>query len=323
MGKGHIFADVASRMSRGWPMPPFDPLDPTYEWTSPRQVIMITPEDHPSETTKPRLVASGGDPRRIYNMSRPERSSAGGTVVRSRFSLPQDIGLLRAKIHQLNKRAAQLDSDGVPFGPVEAVLIDPLMACATKTIAFNMQARLHMIEPLQEVAYDTGVAIGLSHHFNKFVTLDNLEDKINGSGGILDAVRVTNVIVSDPLDEDIRILLGLLNNLERESNQIPYRIVGDSPFSHVQYRVPPPDPGTMGEERLQAYVLSMLIDAERPVSSEELATYLRLSHAIVQQVLRRAAKAGTIQKVKGNYIMAAIENKSDDTVPIYAEVSEG
>lgn len=318
-GKGHLCADIAARITRGWPMPPFDPLDPSQEHTSPRQVIMITPEDHPAETTKPRLVASGADTRRILDLSRPRKTTMSGGTIRNRFSLPTDIPTLRAAIKKMNDRAGEQDPDGVPYGPVGMVIIDPLMATATKTIAFNMQARLHMIEPLQELAYDTGVAILLTHHFNKFVTFDNMEDKINGSGGLLDALRVTNVIVRDPMDDEVRVLVSLLNNLERDGSQVPYRIVGKSPYSHVQYKVPPPDPGSMSEDRLTAYVLSMLIDAERPVSSQELATYLRLSHAIVQQVLRQQAKAGTIHKIKGNYIMAAIGAKPkevDDTQPM-------
>src|SRR5215831_5498110 len=181
-GKGHLCCDVAGRFSQGWTMPPYDPVDPTapgYDEFSAGQVLHITPEDNVSSVVKPRLMAVGADMDNIFNLSHIVRTaSVGSDTARSRFSLPQDVGFLRRVI------AGKVDER---IYDVRLIIIDPLMATVTRTIATNRGAR-QMIDKLQDLAAETGVTILLTHHFNKGMTLANMHDRVNGSGGLLDAL---------------------------------------------------------------------------------------------------------------------------------------
>jgi hypothetical protein len=309
VGKDYFWFDVISRITRGWPMPPYDVMDPTApEGEMPGKVITITPEDGVADELVHRLNAAGADLSMVYDMSRVERSSIEGNTSRSRFSIPQDIPALRKKIQEL--------------GDVRMVYISPLIGVATKTISFNQQFRMNILDPLEELALDTGVAIHFILHFNKGVTEANMRDRVNGSRGILAALRITNVIVRDPLNPDIRQVKILTSN-KKEPEPIEYTITGEYPDTHVRYRPPLPQVDDQNLERLQAYVLAMLVDAERPVSSQELSTYTRLSHGIVLQLLARSQAEGeipgigTLHEVRGSWEIvpvAAIEAPQPEEV---------
>jgi hypothetical protein len=298
MGKGQLCCDVAGRFSNGWAMPPYGPSDPTapgYGEFSPGQVLMVTPEDNTNSVVKPRLVAVGANQDRIFNLSHVIRSGGSGAdTARSRFSLPQDIGFLRRVI------AGKVDDR---IYDVRLIIIDPLMAAVTSTIATNRGARL-MVDKLQDLAAETGVAVLLTHHFNKGVTMANMHDRINGSGGLLDALRIVNVIVDHPLNSDIKVLFPLYNNLidGREVEPVEYALGGDAPYSKVLYRIPPPRVSEENMDKLQALVLATLIDAGTGMSSQALAVRTRLDHSLVKALLRKSMQEGAIEKHGGAYI---------------------
>ena len=315
MGKGQLCCDVAGRTSQGWAMPPYDPMDPTapqYGEFSGGQVLHITPEDNVNSVVKPRLQAVGADQDRIFNLSYVVRNGGvGSDTARSRFSLPQDVAYLRRVI------AGKVDDR---IYDVRLIIIDPLMATVTRTIATNRGARA-MIDLLQDLAAETGVTILLTHHFNKGMTLANMHDRINGSGGLLDALRVVNVIVEHPLNSDIKILFPLYNNLidGREVEPVEYVLGGDAPYSKVLYRVPPPrvSPETM--DTLQALILATLIDLGRGASSQELAQRTRLDHSLVKALLKKSMDEHAIAKQRGAFValpalvQATVEKEEHDT----------
>jgi len=277
-------------------------MDPTSpEGSTPGKVIIIAPEDNTAYTIVPQLRASGADLNNVFILSDVKRTSVSGdaNTLRSRFSIPQDLPVLKRNINQL--------------GDVRLVIIDPLMACATRTIAFNLQARLHMIEPIQSIAAETGTAFWMTHHFNKATNLTNLEDKINGSGGVLDALRVTDVLIRDPVDPEIRLFLTLLNNIERDGDAVEFKIAGSDKDTHVEYRVPAPSVTAENIERVQAFMVGMIRDAARLISSQELASYFRLDHQLVKRILVVTEHQGLIKKVRGAYTVPAIEAQPADT----------
>lgn len=298
-GKGLWSCDYAARVSRGWPNPPFDPLDPTApEGDTPGQVIMISPEDEVDEAESDvvihRLKAAGADLSKIDNMSIVNRGKIAGNTVQDSFSLPQDIPLLRQRIDDL--------------GDVRLVIIDPLLSTATSTIAFNQQLRMKILAPLRRLAKEKGLQIIVIHHFNKGVTIENMLDRVNGSKGFLQTLRVTNAIIRHPLDPDTRLMLNLTNQFSNEGTGLEFTIGGDSPSdSHVRYRVPPPQVTPENMDRLQANILAMLIQASRPVSSQEVASYTRLSHGLVRQLLKKSEIEGAVEKSRGAYTIRAIE----------------
>jgi hypothetical protein len=313
IGKGVLGRAYAVRTAMGLPMPPYDPLDPTApEGDLPDKVILVHPEDHSTDTVWHQLDVAGYDftSRRIFDATRIRRGTVAGNTVRTKFSLPQDIPWLRRQMERM--------------GGVGLVIIDPLMAVATKTTAFNMQVRMGILDPLQDLCYETGVAILLVHHFTKGTTVENMRDHIGGSKGIYDTMRVINAVIRHPDNPDVKVLTCLKNSLlpEHERGEaLEYIIEGNSPRAVCRFRPPMPVVTEDNVEQVTATVLAMLIDAERPVNSREMATYLRLSHGIVRSLLEEARRAGLVEKHRGAYSMKALTAATDQ--PIHAEVSEG
>src|SRR5579864_5249233 len=63
-GKGLLSGDVMARISRGWPMPPYDPESPLVDWdtvATEGYSIHIPLEDDPARTCWWRLQAAGAD----------------------------------------------------------------------------------------------------------------------------------------------------------------------------------------------------------------------------------------------------------------------
>jgi hypothetical protein len=217
-----------------------------------------------------------------YDLTRVQRGKVGSNTTRDLFSLGKDggdTGILRSKIEEL--------------GNVRLVVIDPLQAVATSTIAFNQQARLHIIRPLQELAYDTGVTILICHHFNKGVTIDNMIDRVNGSKGLLDAVRVTNVIVRHPDNPEVRVLLTLKGNMTMSAEPVAFRISGSGRDTHLEFKAPPPS--TEDRETLLAYIVVTLREAERPMSAQEIAATCRIPFSLAKQLLYEGMELNMIK----------------------------
>jgi hypothetical protein len=293
VGKRLFTCDVVSRISRGWPMPPIDPLDPTHDGTkdnSPGYCIMIHPEDK-NFVVKASLKAAGADLDMIDNMTYPGGGTGGGSA--------SDTFIIQRDLPRLAKRVKEL-------GDVRMIIIDPLMASTVKTVAFNLQLRQHTINPLQRFAEEYGPSMGLVHHFNKGVKLDRLEDSINGSAGFVQALRVTNIIMPGDPDPDVKVFSNLNSNIgETGVKFAEYRIFKDGMNTRLRWKLPPLEIDAGNKDTLEAHILAMLIDARRPISTQEMATYLDLSHSIVRQMVAKAAREGKLEKVRGKYVPAA------------------
>ncbi len=103
-GKSLVTVDMAARVSNGttWP-------DGA---TCPRgSVILITAEDNPNDTIRPRLDAAGADVKRVGLLSMINRIGADGRQVRTPFSL--------ADVYELEQELAQLSN-------CKLIVIDPI-----------------------------------------------------------------------------------------------------------------------------------------------------------------------------------------------------
>lgn len=162
-------------------------------------VITVLPEDHPAEEVAPRLRAAGvPDLSRVIDMTR----LPGG----SRFKLSADtkhdgdVGHLRQAIGELG----ELGHD------VRLIVIDPLAAVVGwGSIATNAGAR-RLVEPLQDLAMSTGVAVIVVAHSVKSGVLQ-------GSAGLQQALRLVYKVTKDPANPALRILhADKANNLVAE-----------------------------------------------------------------------------------------------------------
>jgi hypothetical protein len=151
-------------------------------------VVTVLPEDHPNEQAAVRLRSAGvGDPSRVIDLTR----LPGG----ARFKLSADmkhdgdVGHLRQAVEELTEAGHQ----------VRLVVIDPLAAVVGwGSIATNAGAR-RLVEPLQDLAMTTGVAVCVVAHTVKSGVLQ-------GSAGLQQALRLVYKISKDPANPALRVL---------------------------------------------------------------------------------------------------------------------
>ncbi len=294
-GKDHMMFDVAARVSRGWPMPPYAPDDPSAPRATPGYVIIICPEDKESSTKKPRLQAAGADEGMVDDLSRVDRATVDGGTMRGSFSLPGDIGLLRERIAEL--------------GDVRLVIVNPLMAIATDSVAGNQQVRSKIIEPMQALAEETGTAIWVATHFTKGTTIANIRDRIAGSKGLYDALRVWTAIMRRP--GGIRVVLALKASLVKVTGALEYKIGGISPESHVLWKMPQPALAGDTAGRLESAVIKVIGSAGRPVSAQKIAAQTGMTFLVVRQLLAAALREGRVVLINGAYAVPVPVSQPD------------
>jgi len=166
--------------------------------TDPEAVVLIClPEDHPNEQIAPRLTAAGvSDKSRVINITR----LPGG----ARFKLSADtahdgdIGLLREIVMDINEQ---------PDRTVRMIIMDPIAAIVGYgTIQTNAGAR-KLLEPIQDLCQDTGIAgIVVAHSVKSGV--------LQGSAGLSQAARFVYKVSKDKNNPTVRcISIEKANNL--------------------------------------------------------------------------------------------------------------
>jgi RecA-family ATPase len=190
VGKGRMICDLIGRITTGRPLP----LCREDTAAEPGSVIVILPEDDPNEQVAHRLRAAGADLSRVYDLTRLD----GG----SRFKLSADAKHAGDLPH-LRALVDQLEAEG--RNP-RLVVIDPLAAVlGWGTIQTNPGAR-RLVEPLQDMAKDTGIAVLVVAHTVKSGVLQ-------GSAGLPQALRTVWKISRDPDNPAYRLL-----TLEKHNN---------------------------------------------------------------------------------------------------------
>ena len=305
MGKGLTTRDVAYRLSRGFPPPPWDPFDPR----TPRELfgqltytLMSSLEDNPSKTTVRQLMAAGGpdsggaDLSFIENMrdgESPRASSSGGTQ-RSTLTLPRDFGYVSRKITELNKKGR---------GPVRLWIIDPWMSSAETTVSFNQQMRMNLLDPLAEMAVRHGIGIWIINHLNRGRNAKTIPviERIAGSVAFTQKIRANSVVQDDPADPEVKVLQTVKNNLAA-GNRLGYRIRVADGEPYIQWADPPVDM-TSDTSRLDEALLHLLEGQTRPVSPQELAAFTSLSYDTVLQLMSKLANDGQVHEERGGYVL--------------------
>lgn len=189
IGKGRMFASLIASVTRG------DPLGLSEEGGEPGDCVVIFPEDKPDEQVVPRLRAAGADLSRVHDMTRLDSGS--------RFKLSASE---RHEGHLAHLRAYIEHLQATGRNP-RLVVIDPLAAVlGWGSMATNPGAR-RLVEPLQDMADMTGVAVAVVGHTTKAGVLQ-------GSAGLMQALRTVYRVSVDPQNEAQRIItVEKANNL--------------------------------------------------------------------------------------------------------------
>jgi KaiC/GvpD/RAD55 family RecA-like ATPase len=185
VGKSQVTIDIASRVSRGWAMPPEAGGKQVAE---PGTVLMLSAEDDAARTIRPRLDAAGADVNRVVMVDgdRP-------------IVLPDDLPFLRSTADTTKAKL---------------VIIDPLMAFLSgKVNAHNDADVRRVLYQVKRFADDTEVAVIIIRHLNKMTSVASAIYRGGGSIGIVGAARSALVVGCDPNDRKVRVLAGEKTNL--------------------------------------------------------------------------------------------------------------
>ncbi|MBN1443135.1 MAG: AAA family ATPase [Planctomycetes bacterium] len=196
LGKSLLSLDIAARTSTGAPWPDGEP-----ERREPAGVVLVSAEDDPADTIRPRLDAAGADVSRIVTLEGVrERDRDTGEERRAWWSITRHLAALREQV-----KAA---------GNCGLVLVDPV-AAFLGGVDSHVNAEVRgALGPLGELAAELQVAIVGVHHLNKSSSGSALH-RASGSLAFTALARAAWLVARDPEDSAgrRRLLLSLKNNL--------------------------------------------------------------------------------------------------------------
>ena len=207
LGKSLITLELAARVSTGRPMPD----GATSDLPGPAGVVLMSAEDDPADTIRPRLDAAGGDPERVAILQFvPEKLGNSGRNS-PRMPTLADIGSLKVA---LERHEARL------------LVIDPLMAYLGDTDSHVDSQIRSRLAPLAELAASTGTAVVVVRHLNKRGGDGNPIYRGGGSIGIIGAARAGLLVAPDPDDPESgkRVLASTKSNLALLPPALAYKI---------------------------------------------------------------------------------------------------
>jgi hypothetical protein len=204
IGKSVLTAAIAAHVTTGSPWPVCG--------TKPRLggVIMLSAEDDPEDTIRPRLDAAGADVRRVYFMQSVHELDADGKIKERCFSLQKDIDALDRMLSQ-------------HVGGIDVVTIDPVSAYLGGGDSHNDADMRGLLMPIASLAVKHNVAVIVIGHLNKSSQL-NAMYRVIGSLAFVAAPRAAYAVVRDQDDKERRLLLPIKNNIGNDKTGFAYRV---------------------------------------------------------------------------------------------------
>jgi AAA domain len=199
LGKSQVTTCIAANVSSGgtWC---------TGEKCETGEVLILSAEDDPSDTIRPRLEASGAGLDRVHIIEAVHIRNA----KRDRpFNLKQDLDALADKL--------------VVSPDAKLVVIDPISAYLGGVNSHNNADVRSVLAPLAKLAADHGVAVVCVTHLNKGLSNDPLARVID-STAFGAAVRTAFLIAKDKGNPDRRLFLPLKSNISRTCLGLAFQI---------------------------------------------------------------------------------------------------
>lgn len=198
LGKSTITTDIAARVSRGWAMPP-DAGEPVSE---PADVILLSAEDDPERTIRPRLEAAGADLARVHLLDAIHAANEDRPP-----TLPLDLDLIEGAVVE-NKAGL--------------IVIDPVMAYLGGEVDAHKDTDVRrVLHAMKRLAERTMVAVLIVRHLNKLIGGPAVY-RGGGSIGIIGATRSAMVVGRDPTDPHRCVLAPVKCNLCRMPQALAY-----------------------------------------------------------------------------------------------------
>src|SRR5262245_6979461 len=192
-GKSLVTIDLAARLTRGLPFP--DGSAPA----TPCAALILSVEDDPADTIRPRLIAAGADLDRVFVPAAEGRMP----------ELPRDLRRLEGQIRELG---------------VGLVVLDSLTTLLPSRLATGPAAAVRrVIAPIIHLAVRTNVAVVLVRHLTK-KNLGRAVYRGLGSIGISGLARTVLLAGPHPSDQSARALTVLKSNLIAAPAPLGYRL---------------------------------------------------------------------------------------------------
>jgi len=205
LGKSFVTLDMAACVSTGTPWPD------QREMPNPvGSVILLSAEDDPADTIKPRLDAAHADASKVVllKMVRTYHEETGEAVERS-FSLERDLQVLKAVLAD------------VP--DCRLIIIDPVTAYLGSADSHVNAAIRGLLAPLAQLAAEFHVAVVCVTHMNKSGGGKAMY-RAQGSLAFMAAARAAWLVVQDKENPARRMMLPVKNNLSSERSGLAYSI---------------------------------------------------------------------------------------------------
>jgi putative DNA primase/helicase len=252
IGKGRLVANLVSRVTRGAPMPDGSPGPPM------GSALLATQEDDPHLAMVHRLMAEGADLSHVYDMT-------------ADFMIPESLPSVREHIDEI--------------GDVRLVVIDPLSAVSSIALtSSNVRVRRMIMNPLEHLARDKGIALLVIHHTVK-------SGRVAGTKGITDAARMVLKVSRATADDSIRLIQVEKSNIASEEvGDIAYKIMGEPPRVHFLASAPEAAPKAVS---VKDQVLVILKAEDGPVPAHQLARLTGADYGTVRVALTRLKAEGS------------------------------
>jgi len=203
--KSFLTCDMAARISTGTPWPDGSECDKG-------SVILLSAEDDPGDTIRPRLDAHRADVNRVHLLSGKRVHGPNGQPIEAVITLG-DVETLRDALKQISD--------------CKLVVIDPVGSyLGGRTDAHRDNEVRAVLAPIAKLAEEYGVAVLIVVHFRKASAI-SADDMVLGSRGFTGIARAVHHLIKDPDDPKRRLLLLGKTNLTAQSAGLAFEIIGD------------------------------------------------------------------------------------------------
>jgi len=311
LGKSFLTLDLAARVSTGRAMPgdTWDNGQPMDRF--PGTAILLSAEDDPADTIRPRLEAAGADLRRVAFVAGVRT----GDALKS-FSLREHLKFLRSMCK------AEPETRLIVIDPISAYLGDEEGHSNTKV--------RNLLAPLAQLAQEFNIAVVAVTHLNK-AGQGNAQSAIYramGSLAFTAAARTVHLITRDPEDPERRLMVPIKNNLGQDRTGFGFTLaLTDEGDTAVHWEDHPTDESA--DALLDRLSRRPGSDAASPSKLDEAVGWLRerlsngpvtshtlyddaLAAGISQKTLNRARAAVQVKTIKPDGVWSVTLDRDDE-----------
>jgi hypothetical protein len=204
LGKSQITAALAATVSTGgtWPV--------DRSRCEAGNAIILSAEDDPADTIRPRLEAAGADLSRVFILDAVvDGYRADGSEVQRGFNLKTDLSRLGKMLEEISGAAL--------------IVIDPITAYLGETDSHKNSDIRALLSPLGDLAAKHGAAVVCVSHMNKSGGGEALM-RVMGSLAFVAAARAAFIVAKDADDPARRLFLPLKNNIGNDQSGLSFTV---------------------------------------------------------------------------------------------------